>query len=399
MNAIVSPSARFAIDGEGTLWGSSPSVGYNFWMRYLDVYDEVHLLVRAKPVKSPPEGAILASGAGVRALPLPYYHGPVQYVKQYWRIQATIRYHVRNAYAIQMRLPLMPASTIISALPAGKPYGVEVVGDPHDVFAPGAVRHPLRPFFRWWFARNLRRQCAGACAAAYVTAQALQRRYPPAPDAFSTSYSDVQLPDDTFVAAPRVFQAAPSPARLVMVGTLEQMYKAPDVLIDAVVRCVERRLDVHLTLVGDGKHRPELEARAAAAGLGERVRFTGSLSAGAAVRAALDQADVFVLPSRQEGLPRALIEAMARGLPCIGSAVGGIPELLPPEDLVPPGDALALADKIADMVTNPERLTRSAARNLEAARAYHEDILRARRIEFYKYVRDATAAWLKAAQR
>ena len=65
--------------------------------------------------------------------------------------------------------------------------------------------------------------------------------------------------------------------------------------------------------------------------LRDRVRFRGQLTTPVDVRAELDRADLFVLPSRQEGLPRAMIEAMARALPCIGSSVGGIPELLQPK--------------------------------------------------------------------
>ena len=123
-----------------------------------------------------------------------------------------------------------------------------------------------------------------------------------------------------------------------MVGSFEQMYKAPDVLLDAFCRCISLGLDLQLVLVGDGRHRQSLKSRARRFNLGDRIQFLGWLPAGEAVRHELDRADVFVLPSRVEGLPRAMVEAMARGLPCIGSRVGGIPELLHPEDMVPPGD-------------------------------------------------------------
>jgi glycosyltransferase involved in cell wall biosynthesis len=110
------------------------------------------------------------------------------------------------------------------------------------------------------------------------------------------------------------------------------------------------------------------------------------------VRAELDAADLFALPSRQEGLPRAMVEAMARGLPCLGSTVGGIPELLPAEDMVPPGDARALARKIREMVTAPGRMALMSARNLEKARGYREEALAGRRQAFYRHVREMTEA-------
>ena len=125
------------------------------------------------------------------------------------------------------------------------------------------------------------------------------------------------------------------------------------------------------------------------------MRFLGQLSAGEAVRALLDAADLFLLPSRTEGLPRAMIEAMARALPCIGSTVGGIPELLAPEDMVPPGDAGALARKIREVVTDPERMCLMSARNLEVAREYRDDLLRERRTAFYRHVRTQTEQWLQ----
>ena len=125
------------------------------------------------------------------------------------------------------------------------------------------------------------------------------------------------------------------------------------------------------------------------------MTFLGQLPAGAAIRAQLDQADLFVLPSYQEGLPRAMIEAMARALPCIGSNVGGIPELLSAENMVLPGDVTALANKIREVVTDPQRMEQMSIRNLEKAKEYREDILHARRVAFYHQVREKTEAWLK----
>ncbi|MGH2559900.1 MAG: glycosyltransferase, partial [Thermomicrobiales bacterium] len=152
-----------------------------------------------------------------------------------------------------------------------------------------------------------------------------------------------------------------------------------------------------LVLVGDGKHRGSLEVRAVRLGIKDRVHFLGQLSAGEVVRAELDRADLFVLPSRTEGLPRAMVEAMARALPCIGSTMGGIPELLQADEMVPPGDVAALAAKIREVVLDPERMARMSVRNLERAQDYRDATLRARRVAFYHRVRELTEGWLRHA--
>jgi glycosyltransferase involved in cell wall biosynthesis len=399
MHLLVSASAHFAITPDAALWTSNASLGYSFWSRYLDVFDEVRLLVRSRPSAAPPDGWQRATGAGIVARPLPDSVGPGGFARNYTRIAQAIRRALAEPGAVQLRVPCHIGSEVWRRLRAGQPYGVEVVGDPYDVFAPGSVRHPLRPFFRRWSVRELRRQCAGACGASYVTAWALQRRYPASQRSLATSFSDVELPDAAFVPAPRPRRPEDGPRTVVMVGTLAQLYKAPDVLIDAVAACVRAGLDLRLRVVGDGKHRPELEARAVSQGLGDRVRFSGHLNGGDAVRRELDEADLFALPSHQEGLPRAMIEAMARALPCVGSTVGGIPELLPPDDLVPPGDVAALARTLAAVVSDADRMAQMSARNLARARAYGSEALRPRRIAFYQHLQAETSRWLQAQPR
>ena len=94
-----------------------------------------------------------------------------------------------------------------------------------------------------------------------------------------------------------------------------------------------------------------------------------------------------------EGLPRALIEAMARALPCIGSSVGGIPELLSPSEQVPPGEVDALSNKILEILGDRERCCRLSRENLQRARDYHVDALHPRRRAFYRAVQEATTEW------
>jgi len=418
MDLVVTLEQRYEGTPDGAVWSPGP-MAYSFWVRYLDVFDRVRIVARVRRVGSATLGMVRADGPCVSFAPVTNYLGPWQYLRRRRRVLADVRGVVGPSDAVILRVGSQIATCLEPhARRLDRPYGVEVVTDPYDGFAPGAVRHPLRPFFRWWFPRQLRRQCAYACAAAYVTEDYLQRRYPPRrgvfttsyasvelPDAFckspgegafSTHYSDVELAQAAFVPLHQPRRVAKPPCRLVAVGSLEHLYKAPDVLLDAIGECSRDGFSLELAWIGGGKYQPQLEAKARALSLVPRVRFLGQVAASEAIRAELDRADLFVLPSRTEGLPRAIIEAMARGLPCIGSTVGGIPELLPAEDLVPPGDAVALAAKIRQVAGDPERMARMSARNLAKADEYRDELLRERRVAFYRHIREVTEKWIRA---
>lgn len=394
MKVVVSLDHRFLRTPDGVIWCRVTPLAYPFWTRYLDVFEDVEVLARVIDVDAASSDWRRADGQGVQFTPLPNFRGGWHFMKSLPRIKSMARSVIGIRDAVIVRVPSPIAGRILAAVsPQERPYGAEIVGDPYDVFAPRANQHPLRAFARYWFVRELRSQCSNAYATAYVTSQALQRRYPSAPGTFSTHYSTVDLQESAFRDLPRRYHHNKRTYNLIFVGTLAQLYKAPEVLIEATAECIRRRLDISLKIIGDGQYRVYLERYAFELGIGGQVTFVGTLSSTSAIQEQLDQADLFVLPSRQEGLPRAMIEAMARGLPCIGSSVGGIPELLAPEDLVPPNLASVLAEKIDEVLRSPLRMEQMSARNLEKAREYSLDVLRQRRNLFYRCVREVTEGW------
>ena len=396
MKVIISLEHRFDRTPDGRVW-TQTNFAYSFWLRYLKVFDRVCVVARVRDLPSVPADWERADGEMVSFAAVPCYIGPVEYLLKASQVKQVMRNTVGDSDAIILRVPSRLATDIQPLLRRNNhPFAVEVVADPFDVFAPGSIDTPLRPFFQWWYTRNLQHDCAKAMAAAYVTKLALQQRYP-CPN-FSRGISDVVLPDQSIVAGSRPLHQDLDSVTLVFVGTMSQLYKAPDVLIKAVAVCIKEGLDLKLLMLGDGKYRAELENLAVAQNVADRVKFLGQLAAGDAVQAQLDRADLFVLPSLTEGLPRAIIEAMARALPCIASNVGGIPELLPSEDLFTPGDVNALASKIREVVTNPDRMAQMSARNLATAQEYRDTVLKEQRIEFYRHVRERTEAWLSNQQ-
>lgn len=393
MKATVTIEQRYARTPDGLYWTADQNA-YPLFTRYLDVFEGVVVVARVEDVASVSEKHLRADGPGVTFHPLPHYHGFTQYLPQFASVNAAVRAGMPGPGAVFLHVASLIADIAAPTLQRlGYPYGVEAVSDPANTFAPGTMKHPLRPFLRYWFARSMTNACAHAAGASYVTKRYLQQRYPC--PGFSVGVSDVVIDDSALVAAPHTPPTS-GPIKLVFVGSLHQLYKAPDILVEAVRQCVQSGLDLHLTMIGDGKYRTEIEAQVQQASLTERVRFAGNLPGAAAVRAELDKADLFILPSRSEGLPRAVIEAMARGLPCISTTVGGIPELLEPQDLVPAEDAAALAQKITEFVTTPARMAQAAQRNLAEARDYHLETLKQRRQTFYRHIADVTQRWINA---
>lgn len=409
MRVFVALDQRFQGLADGSVW-TATVYDYEFWLRYLRIFDEVVVVARVRICDAVNPRWLRVDGPGVRVHPVVHYLGAVQLLGSLRLLNSSVASAVEPGSAYILRVSSVVASLMARRLRAlAYPFALEVGGDPWEALAPGAVTSVARPLARRLLTFDLKRLCREACAVSYVTKQLLQSRYPATN--LAAGLSDVDLPSES-IADNAPFQTyystvdlnpaalAPNPicdspnagvSRIVFVGSLAQMYKGPDILLRALRLCRDRGASYSLAMIGDGRHRNELETLARQLGLQDSVQFLGELPRGAPVRAHLDRADLFVLPSRTEGLPRAMIEAMARGLPCIGSRAGGIPELLDDEDLVPPGDPQSLAAKIMQVASDPDHLARMARRNLARASEYSDASMRVRRDEFYYYVREFTA--------
>jgi glycosyltransferase involved in cell wall biosynthesis len=391
MDLLLVTEQRFFRTADGDIWAP---IDPTIWERYLSHFSRVCLLARQGHADDVQHGWNRVGRRDVEVVPLAYYVGSAGFLRNLRTLRRQVREASKGTEAVILRLPSMIGTLLHRRLKrSGRPYGVEVVGDPADVFARGAISHPLRPLLRWWSVARLEEQCLGAAAAAYVTRAALQARYPAHPSARSVWYTDAELTPDWYVAVPRVYHQRNAPLRLTTVASLEQPYKGVDVLIEALRRAIHGGSRIRLTVVGDGRLRGAYERQAIDSGLSEAVSFVGLVPPVEGVRAVLAETDCFILASRTEGLPRAIIEAMAQAVPCIATSVGGVPELLPPEDLVPPGDVAALAAAIEDVAGDPGRLTRMSAENLQRARQYESEAMKRSRDEFYSEVKAATARW------
>jgi colanic acid/amylovoran biosynthesis glycosyltransferase len=171
--------------------------------------------------------------------------------------------------------------------------------------------------------------------------------------------------DAAYASAPA---RSPSGARrLACIGRLAEE-KGQLLLVEAAASLAARGVAFELVLIGDGEQRSRVEALIARHGLQDRVSITGWLS-GERVREELLACAALVLPSFAEGLPVALMEAMALRRPVLTTYVAGIPELVQPGEtgwLFPAGSVSALAGAIEDFLSRPPAELRAMG---EAARA------------------------------
>jgi len=124
--------------------------------------------------------------------------------------------------------------------------------------------------------------------------------------------------------------------------------KGHEYLIKAMAKVLEERKDVLLVIVGDGPLRGKLEGLVKKLGLSKHVKFAGA-KPHEEIPLWMNAADLFVLPSLSEGNPTVMFEALGVGLPFVGTAVGGVPEIITSEDyglLCPPADPDCLTEKI-----------------------------------------------------
>jgi glycosyltransferase involved in cell wall biosynthesis len=132
--------------------------------------------------------------------------------------------------------------------------------------------------------------------------------------------------------------------------------KGHRILLEAIASLASTGIDAVCTLVGDGPEREALEVQCLKSGIADRIHFLGAM----AHQSTLDEvakADVFVLASFAEGLPVALMEAMALGIPCISTTIAAIPELILDGRngiLVPPANADALSAALGTLAKDPD---------------------------------------------
>lgn len=235
----------------------------------------------------------------------------------------------------------------------------------------------------------VRKSLRNADYALYVTEEFLQNRYPCKNK--TVGVSDVVIGEiDDGVRQKRSDKIAQTDSRnitLMTSGAVNVWYKGQHFVIRAIPLLNQMGIRVKYYCVGQGDP-GYLKKVAKKCGVEDQVVFTGAVSHDE-VFSLLDECDIYVQPSLQEGLPRALVEAMSRGCPAIGAKTGGIPELLPDTCIVKRKSVKNIAETIKKMLDNG--LKQYSERSFWRAMDFQGEKLDVKRDAYFKYVCESVA--------
>ena len=394
-----------------------------FFDDYSQVFDEVEVICRMERVSELPLAAMRSDGKSVRFIGVPNKRRSAWFLLVSWLSQPVLKLAVERADAVIVRVPSQLGWLAAKyARRMGKPYMIEVIGDPKEMWLTSG-RGPLFWVVALVEAHRMQHLASHAQIGCYVSyglektcpmpnkqrthevissirledeiasprthnvRRDLSNTYPTPIKHANEIISDIRLRDGDLVSSKAAYETT-RPFRLIHVGRLEPRKRCRD-LIHATHHLVDLGFNIEVHLAGDGPQRASLEALCKKIGLEEIISFHGHITGKQTLNKLLDESDLFVFTSASEGLPRVIVEAMARGLPVVGTHIPGVDELVCESEMYPVGDTSALATLIMNLLVNPQRLAEMSRYSVQIARQFTHEVLSPRRQRLYRNMLNA----------
>lgn len=362
------------------------------FQRYFKVADKLELVIRTRAI-STNEGAKKMgriSNPNISVIECPNLSSVGGLLKNRKQAEKIIEKSIKDAELIFVRVPSVIGNISIDiAKKLKKKYLVEVVGCPWDAYwnysLKGKMVAPVAT-------QMMRSRVKKAPYVLYVTNSFLQNRYPT--EGKTINCSNVELQPMTEDILLRRISKIDNPNRKkIIIGTaagLDVLYKGQQYIIYALGELKKQGItDFEYQLIGGGTGN-YLKQVAEECNVVDQINIIGQMPH-EKVFEWMDSIDIYAQPSRQEGLPRSMIEAMSRGLPCIGAMTAGIPELIEDEYIFTNSktEVGEIVKILLDLYNNNILLKKIATRNFNMAKKYQRDILVERRTCFFKSFADS----------
>ncbi|QWI13766.1 glycosyltransferase family 4 protein [Bacillus mycoides] len=353
--------------------------------RYTEIFEEVTIISRHKEIDVLDAKLTLASTERVKFIEISNFKSIKNNLK-FFAAKKIIEREIESCDALIARLPSSIGSLAVSlSKKSKKPYLIELVACPWDAYWNHSLKGKIIAPYTFMATRN---HVKSASNVIYVTNEFLQRRYPTR--GTQIGCSDVALPQLNNETLERRLEKTNhiikgNPLILGTTAAVDVKYKGQQYVIEAISLLNKRGYNFEYHIVGGGDN-SFLKSVAKKHGVLDKVKFLGSMSH-EKVFEYLDNIDIYIQPSKQEGLPRALVEAMSRGCPSIGSTTGGIPELLNEKFIFSKGSVKDICEKLEKM--DKESMCKEARRSFEKAKEYDYYKLDSKRKAFYqKFILD-----------
>lgn len=381
MELLFAYEDKVACDEKGNFYTGS-TFSQSVFDRYLQFFSHITLLARKAPAGSDCSRMNRIDQKKISVVFLPDIRSS---------ISAMINLNLRAEFKKTVEAQITPERAVIGRVPStagtiaaeycrkiGKPFLLEVVGCPWDSYRNHSVAGKLLAPIE----RKMQREAVkNAPYVIYVTNEFLQKRYPTKGKA--AAISDVELqPFDENILEKRLkkIQDHQGIWKIGTAAAVNIAYKGQQYVIEALAILKTQghnEFEYHMAGGGD---QSRLYKIAENFGVLDKVVFEGSLPHEKMFEW-LDEMDLYIQPSLQEGLPRSVVEAMSRGLPSFGARTGGIPELLGESVIIPQKKPEAIAQMLTSLAK--QQLLDRAKANFEKAKTFEKQILKEKRNAFY----------------
>lgn len=329
------------------------------------------------------EKLVKVNGDRIICNPSKIYHEPKDYYFNKKKLLEEINERLKGIDFCIIREPDLLSETVYrQAKKQNIPCIIEMAGSAKDaLWYYGNLAGKLLSFIRHY---QVKKVVKDADRVIYVSNEFLQKKYPTKGKNIGCSNVNIELIDNK-VLDKRIKKIEDMTKnigyKIGLIGSLDVNYKGHKTAIKAISKLRNRYyIELHFLGAGDNTRWKKLAKKY---NVIDRVFFDGTRPNGNPVYEWLDSLDIFLMPSLTEGLPRSLIEAMSRGCPCIGTKVGGIPELIDSKYIIMKKDYFKLAIKIDMLLSQKEKMKEQSYKNFEKAKEYNKNILNKRRKEFF----------------
>jgi len=387
MKALFIHDHKFIKNAKDGILYTSGNLNSKLWNRYLSHFDTVTVIGRC--IKADDTSRYnTAEYKNVNFNLFDNVAGGADYFKKRKEIEVKLKKEISSHDVIIMRFPA--TISIFAAQYCKKkdiPYVAEVVGCSWDgnwnygglapkIVAPYSFIH-------------MKKAVKNAFASIYVTRYFLQNRYPTNSKIVANA-SNVILNFIEQSALPKridkINNSSENSIHIGIIGDISVKYKGYDILLKAIKKlpsAIQKKITI--SFVGGGNP-SYLKSIIEKNNLTSQAKILGKLKAGEEVFNFLDTLDLYVHPSRQEGLPRVVIEAMSRACPVLSSSVAGTPELIDEKYMHKPGDYVKLSNDILYLANNKIKLKEIAKINFEKSKEYLFETLEQRRSIFFSEI-------------